>query len=133
MPGTTRTLAHEARLPLPDAALRFAMVLSFVCERAPAISPTGGTPPRHLLSRTAGSTRAPRPAGRPPRRFPRPVRWVIRSRVDVLAPRETTAPTPSTSREATDRKSTRLNSSHGYISYAVFCLKKKKIRTGLVL
>src|SRR2546422_6946959 len=28
-----------------------------------------------------------------------------------------------------DRKSTRLNSSHGYISYAVFCLKKKKIFT----
>src|SRR2546422_11460411 len=29
-------------------------------------------------------------------------------------------------KEAADRKSTRLNSSHGYISYAVFCLKKKK-------
>src|SRR2546429_5460562 len=29
-------------------------------------------------------------------------------------------------RVARDRKSTRLNSSHGYISYAVFCLKKKK-------
>src|SRR2546429_9966419 len=28
--------------------------------------------------------------------------------------------------QAQDRKSTRLNSSHGYISYAVFCLKKKK-------
>src|SRR5256884_5328501 len=28
-----------------------------------------------------------------------------------------------------DRKSTRLNSSHGYISYAVFCLEKKK-KTG---
>src|SRR2546422_1164141 len=28
-----------------------------------------------------------------------------------------------------DRKSTRLNSSHGYISYAVFCLKKKKQKT----
>src|SRR2546429_1770875 len=28
-----------------------------------------------------------------------------------------------------DRKSTRLNSSHGYISYAVFCLKKKKHTT----
>src|SRR2546422_3309850 len=28
--------------------------------------------------------------------------------------------------ETKDRKSTRLNSSHGYISYAVFCLKKKK-------
>src|SRR2546422_3018701 len=27
-----------------------------------------------------------------------------------------------------DRKSTRLNSSHGYISYAVFCLKKKKVK-----
>src|SRR5687768_17719974 len=32
----------------------------------------------------------------------------------------------STLREEADRKSTRLNSSHGYISYAVFCLKKKK-------
>src|SRR5687768_17695894 len=29
-------------------------------------------------------------------------------------------------RRRLDRKSTRLNSSHGYISYAVFCLKKKK-------
>src|SRR2546422_4276751 len=29
-------------------------------------------------------------------------------------------------RQKRDRKSTRLNSSHGYISYAVFCLKKKK-------
>src|SRR2546422_3953553 len=28
-----------------------------------------------------------------------------------------------------DRKSTRLNSSHGYISYAVFCLKKKKTKS----
>src|SRR2546422_3693554 len=32
---------------------------------------------------------------------------------------------PAGSQEG-DRKSTRLNSSHGYISYAVFCLKKKK-------
>src|SRR2546422_2061353 len=30
--------------------------------------------------------------------------------------------------EIADRKSTRLNSSHGYISYAVFCLKKKNER-----
>src|SRR2546429_7077325 len=29
--------------------------------------------------------------------------------------------------DSKDRKSTRLNSSHGYISYAVFCLKKKKL------
>src|SRR2546429_6548446 len=33
------------------------------------------------------------------------------------------------SSESGDRKSTRLNSSHGYISYAVFCLKKKKKKT----
>src|SRR3989449_8183194 len=32
----------------------------------------------------------------------------------------------ATVRYERDRKSTRLNSSHGYISYAVFCLKKKK-------
>src|SRR2546430_8801893 len=32
------------------------------------------------------------------------------------------------SRHARDRKSTRLNSSHSQISYAVFCLKKKKLR-----
>src|SRR5256885_1574263 len=46
------------------------------------------------------------------------------------------APTPSSARAAIskagegDRKSTRLNSSHLVISYAVFCLQKKKKRTG---
>src|SRR2546430_7079418 len=33
---------------------------------------------------------------------------------------------PGTSERQRDRKSTRLNSSHSQISYAVFCLKKKK-------
>src|SRR5687768_17920191 len=33
---------------------------------------------------------------------------------------------PDAKKSGQDRKSTRLNSSHGYISYAVFCLKKKK-------
>src|SRR5687768_17742469 len=33
---------------------------------------------------------------------------------------------PTIPKSLEDRKSTRLNSSHGYISYAVFCLKKKK-------
>src|SRR2546422_5432266 len=37
-----------------------------------------------------------------------------------------TPPAPSAVKGIEDRKSTRLNSSHGYISYAVFCLKKKK-------
>src|SRR5256884_1691407 len=36
-----------------------------------------------------------------------------------------TSPSPSSAPVKPDRKSTRLNSSHGYISYAVFCLKKK--------
>src|SRR2546429_6902274 len=35
----------------------------------------------------------------------------------------------ATGRPGQDRKSTRLNSSHGYISYAVFCLKKKTTAT----
>src|SRR2546422_1103313 len=42
------------------------------------------------------------------------------SRALMLAPKLMLLDEPS------DRKSTRLNSSHGYISYAVFCLKKKK-------
>src|SRR2546422_7445254 len=37
-----------------------------------------------------------------------------------------TALARASERRRLDRKSTRLNSSHGYISYAVFCLKKKK-------
>src|SRR2546422_6450731 len=36
------------------------------------------------------------------------------------------APASGYTADSLDRKSTRLNSSHGYISYAVFCLKKKK-------
>src|SRR2546430_8699573 len=35
--------------------------------------------------------------------------------------------------QATDRKSTRLNSSHSQISYAVFCLKKKKKKKQILL
>src|SRR2546422_5384768 len=51
------------------------------------------------------------------------------------SPRPTTTAEPPTSTRSirsadpsaqADRKSARLNSSHGYISYAVFCLKKKK-------
>src|SRR3989449_2192845 len=41
-------------------------------------------------------------------------------------PRQIPYPVRVTFGAETDRKSTRLNSSHGYISYAVFCLKKKK-------
>src|SRR5687768_17915763 len=61
----------------------------------------------------AGDTGWPR--ARLPRRTPTHAPWSdLESRWPGLPPR------PG------DRKSTRLNSSHGYISYAVFCLKKKK-------
>src|SRR5687768_17931419 len=43
---------------------------------------------------------------------------------DILGQREHVS--PGVHDLVLDRKSTRLNSSHGYISYAVFCLKKKK-------
>src|SRR2546429_5891677 len=50
--------------------------------------------------------------------------------VVIIDPRGAGAPTrvvhPGLDRNIGDRKSTRLNSSHGYISYAVFCLKQKK-------
>src|SRR5256884_3445602 len=42
------------------------------------------------------------------------------------APALSSASTAAARSRSVDRKSTRLNSSHGYISYAVFCLKKKK-------
>src|SRR2546422_5552670 len=45
----------------------------------------------------------------------------------AATPRKTFCATSARrTRKVIDRKSTRLNSSHGYISYAVFCLKKKK-------
>src|SRR2546422_4469019 len=51
--------------------------------------------------------------------------WYLRAELEEIAQR--CAATPEEV-ERVDRKSTRLNSSHGYISYAVFCLKKKKIQ-----
>src|SRR5205809_2884999 len=70
---------------------------------------------------------------RPPRSTLFPYTTLFRSRVASPLPcclsffywpcRALPTPPATGSR---DRKSTRLNSSHGYISYAVFCLKKKK-------
>src|SRR2546429_4843420 len=67
-----------------------------------------GTHPRPPGATTAPPSRAAAAARRPER---------------CGTPRDESGCIPSLSEQ--DRKSTRLNSSHGYISYAVFCLKKK--------
>src|SRR2546429_5118706 len=67
---------------------------------------------------------------RPPRSTLFPYTTLFRSasgKAPCSAGKTTASASPKTASGATtDRKSTRLNSSHGYISYAVFCLKKKK-------
>src|SRR5205809_5775888 len=68
---------------------------------------------------------------RPPRSTLFPYTTLFRSLIRISARRSDPGSppfVPARSRRTTprDRKSTRLNSSHGYISYAVFCLKKKK-------
>src|SRR2546429_5988724 len=90
--------------------------------------------PYTTLFRSA-SSRAPSWRSRPRRRLrgqwlrrrPRPgpprARWSPRTGRTAQA----TCPA-SRGKRSRDRKSTRLNSSHGYISYAVFCLKKKSPR-----
>src|SRR2546430_5027034 len=67
---------------------------------------------------------------RPPRSTLFPYTTLFRSRFDLVTlAREDCARDvePRTSRAVLDRKSTRLNSSHSQISYAVFCLKKKNL------
>src|SRR5687768_18157664 len=61
------------------------------------------------------------------RRADRPASAGARARLRDLARRfRGRLPSSAAGHGQEDRKSTRLNSSHGYISYAVFCLKKKK-------
>src|SRR2546427_3417153 len=50
----------------------------------------------------------------------------MRSSLNGLLSSDTLTPGPNVPTAWRDRKSTRLNSSHSQISYAVFCLKKKK-------
>src|SRR2546422_11007024 len=65
---------------------------------------------------------------RPPRSTLFPYTTLFRSVHRLVDRVDVQVPAPLAHRllgAAADRKSTRLNSSHGYISYAVFCLKKK--------
>src|SRR5687768_18004741 len=92
-------------------------------------------PPRSTLFPYTTLFRSAKAAGvanRTPREHGGPGRPPDRDRADRRGPgRVVQEPSlrvhdPDAELEAEDRKSTRLNSSHGYISYAVFCLKKKK-------
>src|SRR2546429_4863173 len=66
---------------------------------------------------------------RPPRSTLFPYTTLFRSSLPVYSvDHEEVDTLPRFIGKGVDRKSTRLNSSHGYISYAVFCLKKKKKR-----
>src|SRR5256885_12919918 len=87
-------------------------------------------PPRSTLFPYTTLFRSPRCRASPPARTPRPhgshAPTARRGRGATSAPRSSPcrrAPAPWV-----DRKSTRLNSSHLVISYAVFCLKKKKTK-----
>src|SRR5256885_17094583 len=74
-----------------------------------------------LFRSRAGSLLVPRSGLRISRDFGRRVRHCVPSGPRVLCPNEAA--------QQRDRKSTRLNSSHLVISYAVFCLKKKKTQS----
>src|SRR5574337_1801768 len=95
-------------------------------------SSTSGLSPRGHLERQAefhastqdeASLSCPQSAGT--LRSESEIRRTLRFRPQLEMRPSSNAPSPVESREA-DRKSTRLNSSHHSISYAVFCLKKKK-------
>src|SRR5216684_6544299 len=65
---------------------------------------------------------------RPPRSTLFPYTTLFRSESSRGDARRSRPPSPRDRVARSDRKSTRLNSSHGYTSYAVFCLKKKNVR-----
>src|SRR2546422_5134229 len=81
-------------------------------------------PPRSTLFPYTTLFRSRVPFVRPEERFDRAVPRL--GLVDERERRERYLVGERASQPHRDRKSTRLNSSHGYISYAVFCLKKKK-------
>src|SRR2546429_5660622 len=98
-------LSIYTRLSLPCASSRLRRCIFFFFFLMIRRPPRSTLFPYTTLFRSSGRPGAP--AGR----------WLGRPR--ACPPR---GPAPG----RRDRKSTRLNSSHGYISYAVFCLKKKK-------
>src|SRR5438874_11763323 len=98
---------------LLTSTCRFLCPFFFLMMRRP---PTSTLFPYTTLFRSPPASTSPRTRFVPPRR----------RRVTEDSRRGSSARTPG------DRKSTRLNSSHVEISYAVFCLKKKKVIDALL-
>src|SRR5687768_18013018 len=99
------------------------------CARITSGTPQGDamTPPVEIRDRSEYKRRMNELFRLDPRRT---VVMTVDMQNDYLDMKHATAPTsPEEAKRVIghtrDRKSTRLNSSHGYISYAVFCLKKK--------
>src|SRR5437899_8121987 len=87
-------------------------------------------PPRSTLFPYTTLFRSPSRRRTPPRgRLLAPTRLSLGARAPRAAVGPARAPRDNRVGARRDRKSTRLNSSHLGISYAVFCLKKKKIKT----
>src|SRR5690625_6656355 len=85
---------------------------------------TGTSTAGTVIGRRRGSSAPPASRAIPARRGPPPIPVPSRSTSRTCW----SGSMPATTSTSQDRKSTRLNSSHVAISYAVFCLKKKKIR-----
>src|SRR2546430_5989861 len=108
--GLPRPNGVESRRPQPRRP----------CISSPAASSLSHRP---CCSAPPPPPSSPRSRGRNGRRPRRPPTPPPAARTRRPPPR---TPSPGSSRASRDRKSTRLNSSHSQISYAVFCLKKKK-------
>src|SRR5690554_7684645 len=90
-------------------------------------------PPSSTLFPYTTLFRSPLPAARRPLSLPIPgfhgaCHTTRPTHPDLSDESPQTSPPPERQPSSTDRKSTRLNSSHVRISYAVFCLKKKTTR-----
>src|SRR5207244_10825766 len=108
--------ARCAALSLHAASTLRLSALCRVRPRRPFPSCATAPPALHTLSLHDALPISARPADEPQLSFL------------ALATERAVFSLPQTKRASGDRKSTRLNSSHQIISYAVFCLKKKKTR-----
>src|SRR2546427_8560321 len=98
------------------------MVASCTWEKRPSMMQPRNSQTVRRLGGWAVSVSAARRTAQPPNRLT----GFVAASIPIAKPIRLHPASRRGSPEARDRKSTRLNSSHSQISYAVFCLKKKK-------